>query len=57
MKSLAIHLLLLAFRGRVMEHLGNEPLTIDSVNDALATTIDETMAVIRAKLDENTPTS
>ena len=57
MKSLAIHLLLLAFRGRVMEHLGNEPLTIDSVNDALATTIDETMAVIRDKLDENTPTS
>lgn len=51
MKELALHLLLIAFQGRTLEHLGEgERFTADQVAEAMNKAIEETMEVINKKV-------
>lgn len=51
MKELALHLLLIAFQGRTLEHLGEgERFTADQVAEAMNKAIEETMEVINEKV-------
>lgn len=50
MKELALHLLLIAFQGRTLEHLGEgERFTTEQVTGAMNKAIEETMEVIHEK--------
>lgn len=51
MKELALHLLLVAFQVRTLEHLGEgERFTAEQVAEAMNKAIEETMEVIYEKL-------
>lgn len=50
MKELALHLLLMSFQGRTLEHLGEgERFTAEQVAGAMNKAIEETMEVIHEK--------
>lgn len=50
MKELALHLLLMAFQGRTLEHLGEgERFTAEQVTEAMNKAIEETMEAIHDK--------
>lgn len=50
MKELALHLLLMAFQGRILEHLGDgKQFTLDEVGKAMDKAMNETMDVIHDK--------
>ena len=50
MKELALHLLLIAFQGRTLEHLGEgERFTAEQVAEAMNKAIEETMEAINEK--------
>lgn len=50
MKELALHLLLMAFQGRTLEHLGEgEQFTAEQVAGAMNKAMEETMDVIHEK--------
>lgn len=50
MKELALHLLLMAFQGRTMEHLAEgEQFTVGQVAEAMNKAMEETMDVIYDK--------
>lgn len=50
MKEFALHLLLIAFQGRTLEHLGEgERFTAEQIAEAMNKAIEETMEVINEK--------